>query len=60
MTKLRRATCPACSSEVSVTYWPYNIALYTVHNVPDSNRECRESLRPVGDRTEPERPRPAR
>ena len=31
-----------------------------VHNVPDSNRECRQSLRPVADRSEPDRTRPAR
>ena len=60
MTKLRSAVCPVCTSEVTVTYWPYNIALYTVHNVPDSNRECRQSLRPVADRSEPDRARPTR
>ena len=47
MTKLRRAVCPHCGSEVSVTYWPYNVPLYTVHLVHGSNRECRLSLRPV-------------
>ena len=47
MSKLRDAVCPACDSKVSVTYWPYNVPLYTVHLVRGSNRDCRQSLRPV-------------
>jgi hypothetical protein len=47
MTKLRQALCPRCGSEVTVTYWPYNVPLYTVHLVRGSNRECRLSLHPV-------------
>jgi hypothetical protein len=34
---------------VTVTYWPYNVPLYTVHLVAGSSRECRQSLRPVVD-----------
>jgi len=49
MTKLRRAVCPVCQTEVSVTYWPYNVPLYSVHLVQGSNRDCRLSLRPVVD-----------
>jgi Zn ribbon nucleic-acid-binding protein len=59
MEKVRRAVCPACSTEVTVTYWPYNIPLYTVHNIQNTNRECRQSLRPI-DRPDADRPRPAR
>jgi hypothetical protein len=59
MTKLRRAVCPSCGAEVSVTYWPYNVALYTVHLVSGSNRDCRQSLRPVvGESPGSEAPRP--
>ena len=58
MTKIREAVCPACGSEVSVTYWPYNVPLYTVHLVQGSNRDCRQSLRPVVDPRK-ETPRPA-
>ena len=47
MTRLREAVCPTCGTQVSVTYWPYNVALYTVHLVRGSNRDCRQSLRPV-------------
>jgi prepilin signal peptidase PulO-like enzyme (type II secretory pathway) len=47
MAKLREAVCPSCGTQVTVTYWPYNVPLYTVHFVRGSNRECRQSLRPV-------------
>jgi hypothetical protein len=47
MTKLRSAVCPACGVEVTVTYWPYNVPLYTVHDVKGATRDCRLSLRPV-------------
>jgi hypothetical protein len=49
--KIREASCPGCRRTVTVTYWPYNVPLYTAHLVPDTNRDCRFSLRPV------ERPR---
>lgn len=58
MTKIRDAVCPACGSEVSVTYWPYNVPLYTVHLVRGSNRDCRQSLRPVVAPTDSTPPRP--
>ena len=45
--KLRRAVCPTCGRDITVTYWPYNVPLYTTHTVPDTERECRSSLRPV-------------
>lgn len=57
MTKLRDAVCPTCGSEVSVTYWPYNVPLYTVHLVRGSNRDCRQSLRPVVTPTDSNPPR---
>lgn len=47
--KLRTAVCPSCGKEVTVTYWPYNAPLYTVHLVGNSNRDCRQSLRAVVD-----------
>jgi len=47
MTKLRSAICPSCGVEVTVTYWPYNVPLYTVHGVNGATRDCRLSLRPV-------------
>ena len=47
MTRLHRAVCPTCGRDITVTYWPYNVPLYTAHNVPDTERECRSSLRPV-------------
>jgi hypothetical protein len=47
MSKLRSAVCPSCGVEVSVTYWPYNVPLYTVHGLRDKTRDCRLSLRPV-------------
>jgi hypothetical protein len=28
-------------------YWPYTIALYTAHAVPDAQRGCGFSLRPM-------------
>jgi C4-type Zn-finger protein len=49
MTKLRSAVCPSCGTTVTVTYWPYNVPLYTLHLVAHSTRECRQSLRPVVD-----------
>ena len=65
MTKIRDAVCPTCGSEVSVTYWPYNVPLYaqhsrpgTVHLVRGSNRDCRQSLRPVVAPTDSNPPRP--
>jgi hypothetical protein len=59
MAKIRDAVCPSCGSEVSVTYWPYNVPLYTVHLVRGSNRDCRQSLRPVViERPTQEPPRP--
>jgi len=45
--KLQNAVCPACGAEVTVTYWPFNKPLYTVHIVRGTNRECAESLRPI-------------
>jgi hypothetical protein len=60
MTRLRDAVCPGCGSEVSVTYWPYNVPLYTVHLVRGSNRDCRLSLRPVVTPPKPEPPPPNR
>jgi hypothetical protein len=47
MQRIRDAVCPSCGTEVTVTYWPYNVPLYTVHLVRGSNRDCRQSLRPV-------------
>jgi len=38
-----------CGAEVTVTYWPYSVPLYTVHLIGGSTRECRQSLRPVVD-----------
>lgn len=58
MVKLRNAICPSCGADVSVTYWPYSVPLYTVHVVRGSNRDCAKSLRPVDVRPENERPRP--
>jgi hypothetical protein len=45
--KLHRAVCPNCGKDITVTYWPYNVPLYTTHTIPDTERECRASLRPV-------------
>jgi hypothetical protein len=42
---------------VTVTYWPYNLPLYTVHLVQGSNRDCRQSLRPVVAPTDSNPPR---
>ena len=47
MTRIREAVCPSCSKTVSVTYWPYNAALYAQHSVPGTERDCRSGLRPV-------------
>ena len=47
MIKLREALCPNCRKTVSVTYWPYNVALYRQHSVPGTDRDCRSGLRPV-------------
>jgi hypothetical protein len=58
MTKLRNAPCPTCGAEVTVTYWPYNVPLYTAHLVKGTNRDCGNSLRPVDVRAENHRPRP--
>ncbi len=52
MTKLRNAVCPTCNADVTVTYWPYGVPLYTVHFVRGSNRDCASSLRPVEVRPE--------
>jgi len=59
MAQIRNAVCPTCGAEVSVTYWPYNVPLYTMHIVRGSNRDCRNSLRPVETRSEDKQP-PAR
>jgi hypothetical protein len=56
MTQLRTSVCPVCRVEVSVTYWPFKLALFTLHMVRGSNRECRNSLRPVDPRTDGEAP----
>jgi hypothetical protein len=58
MTRIRAAVCPSCGNEVTVTYWPYNVPLYTVHLVRGSNRDCRQSLRPVVTPPASESPRP--
>ena len=29
-----------------MTYWPYNVPLFTVHSMRGTERECRQSLRP--------------
>lgn len=50
--KLRSAVCPACGAEVTVTYWPYSVPLYTVHVARGLQRECGHSLRPVEVRSE--------
>ncbi|HVG79472.1 MAG TPA: hypothetical protein VNF03_15110 [Patescibacteria group bacterium] len=55
---MRTAVCPTCGAEVTVTYWPYEVPLYTVHTVKGSSRECRMSLRPVEDPNNP-RPKPS-
>ena len=47
MEKIRSSVCPSCGVEVTVTYWPYNVPLYTVHTVRGAERDCRLSLRPV-------------
>lgn len=47
MSRLHNTVCPTCHADVSVTYWPYGVPLYTVHFVRGSNRECGCSLRPV-------------
>ena len=47
MTRIREAVCPTCNKTVSVTYWPYNVALYAQHSVPGTERDCRSGLRPV-------------
>jgi hypothetical protein len=53
MARMRSAVCPTCGAEVTVTYWPYEVPLYTVHVVKGSSRECRMSLRPVEDPNKP-------
>ena len=57
MARMRSAVCPQCGAEVTVTYWPYEVPLYTVHVVKVSSRECRMSLRPVEDPNKPTRPK---
>jgi hypothetical protein len=47
MTKLRDAVCPACNKTVTVTYWPFNVPLYTQHSKPGLPRDCELTLRPV-------------
>ena len=47
MTKLRDAVCPACTKIVSVTYWPFNVPLYSQHLIPGTSRDCELTLRPV-------------
>ena len=47
MTRIREAVCPTCSKTVSVTYWPYNVALYAQHSIPGTERDCSSGLRPV-------------
>jgi hypothetical protein len=47
MVKLRDAVCPACTKIVSVTYWPFNVPLYSQHSVPGAVRDCELALRPV-------------
>jgi len=47
MTKLHEAVCPDCHKTVSVTYWPYNVPLYSQHSVPGRERDCTSALRPV-------------
>ena len=47
MTRIREAVCPSCSKTVSVTYWPYNVALYAQHSIPGTERDCKSGLRPV-------------
>ncbi len=59
MTQIRNAVCPVCAAEVSVTYWPLNTPLYTVHTVRGTNRDCGQSLRPVVIRSDSNTPRPA-
>ncbi len=59
MVKLRNALCPACGADVSVTYWPFSVPLYTIHVIRGSQRDCGNSLRPVEVRPENDRLRPA-
>jgi hypothetical protein len=47
MTKLRDAVCPACNKLVSVTYWPFNVPLYSQHSIAGTSRDCELALRPV-------------
>jgi C4-type Zn-finger protein len=56
MAQIRNAICPTCGADVSVTYWPYNVPLYTMHIVRGSNRDCRNSLRPVEVEREEKKP----
>jgi hypothetical protein len=59
MAQLRNAVCPSCGADVTVTYWPYNVPLYTVHLVRGSNRDCGNSLRPVETRAKKDDPKTA-
>jgi len=47
MARARNAVCPSCGASVTVTYWPFNVPLYTVHVRGKSNRDCPASLRPL-------------
>jgi hypothetical protein len=47
MAKLRDAVCPACNKLVSVTYWPFNVPLYSQHSLAGTSRDCELALRPV-------------
>jgi hypothetical protein len=47
MTKIRDAVCPGCKKVVSVTYWPFNVPLYSQHSMPGTERDCEFGLRPV-------------
>jgi hypothetical protein len=56
MTRPRNAVCPSCGASVTLTYWPFNVPLYTVHVRSGSNRDCRASLRPLEGEEGDERP----
>jgi len=47
MTKIRDAVCPACNKVVSITYWPFNVPLYSQHAIPGTARDCGLGLHPV-------------
>jgi hypothetical protein len=56
--RIRHAVCPACGADVTVTYWPYSVPLYTVHVARGLQRDCSNSLRPVEIRPEEDPLRP--